>query len=184
MAIFFVLARPFVLNFFGNNWEGTIVPLQILSISVMFHVMISGNSVLVNSLGKPNIVFRLQIIKSVIYLPMLFFGIYYYGIVGAAWVVLINKVLAVIIEQYVLIRIIKIMRSYQNWFLAILLPLIASTIAGLSAYSLYRSGIHYILAGIAFFIIYFLVMILISKDIFEELKKLMNKTKLFIKVKA
>jgi O-antigen/teichoic acid export membrane protein len=184
MTIFFVLGRPFVLNFFGNNWEGTIAPLQILSISVLFHVMISGNSVLTNSLGKPNIVFRLQVIKSVIYLPMLFLGIYYYSIAGAAWVVLINKALAVILEQYVLIKIVKIMKSYQNWVIAILLPLIASTIAGLSAYSLYQSGVHYIIAGIVFLFVYFLAMILISKDILEETRKIMIKTKLLIKVKV
>ena len=181
MSFFIVFGRPFILNFFGNNWIQAVVPLQILSASVMFHLMISGNSVLTTSLGRPNTVFVIQVIKSIIYLPMLFVGIYYYSIMGASVVVLINKILAVFFEQYVLTKILKIMRSYKEWLLAITCPFLGSAVAGTFSYMLYSKGINYIVAGLSFLLIYVLTLLLISKDLGIEGRKLVNKLRLAVK---
>lgn len=103
MMIFVLYAEPIIRVFFGEKWMDTVLPLQILSVSVIFHMMVSSNTSLIRGMGKPGLEFRLQLFKSlVLYIPLIFFGTTYFGTTGAAAAILINKVLSVIIAQYFL----------------------------------------------------------------------------------
>ncbi|MDM8176665.1 lipopolysaccharide biosynthesis protein [Olivibacter sp. 47] len=129
MTAFCALAEPIILVFFGDKWEMAIEPLRILAIAVMFHMMVNSNTALIRGVGRPGLEMKLQLVKAVIFLPMLLAGIYYYGIIGAAWAILLNKVIAVLIAQYTFNKLLAIKVSTKEFLVAIKDPWIASLLA-------------------------------------------------------
>jgi len=109
MGILFVLAQPIIFNFFGAKWSETVEPLQIISISVIFHMMVNSNTVLIRGMGKAKLEFLIQLFKALfLFLPAISIGVYYYGIVGAAYAILFNKIASVIIAQVYLKKLVDI----------------------------------------------------------------------------
>lgn len=174
MVFMFALAEPFILDFFGNKWVDAIRPLQILSLSVMVHMLVNSNTSLIRGMGRPDLEMKLQIFKSVLFLPVLAVGIHYYGINGAAWAVLINKILIVIIAQYTFNYLLKMKVSISEFLSAIKAPWTAALSAYSVAYALYYLlGIHFIIAGVALFSVYALVIwLMMSGELKKELKAL------------
>ena len=171
MVFFIMEGSPFIIHVFGNKWQGTVVPLQILSLSVMFHMLISGNTALLRGLGFPGLEMKQQVLKAVIFLPSLAVGIYYGGIIGAAWAILLNKFIGVLIAQYTFKYLIPIKISAKEFTVAIKAPLIAAAAAFLVAYLLRFISIHYLIAGVLICICYCGVIWLFMQ----------NELKLFIK---
>lgn len=169
IMIFMVsLGKPFVLGVFGSKWENTIAPLQVLSLSVMVHMLVNSNTALIRGIGRPDLEMKLQLLKALIFLPMLYFGIVYNGVMGAAWAVLINKVIAVIIAQYTFNYLLNIKIGAVEFLSAIKAPWIASILAYSIVYVLYSlMNVNYIVVGIALFLTYGFT---IWKMMGEELK--------------
>lgn len=167
MVFFAVSGEAFIISFFGEKWRETVLPLQILAVSVMFHIMVTGNTSLIRGLGRPGLEMKLQIVKAAIFLPMLIAGIYFYGIAGAAWAILINKIIIVIIAQYTFSRLITVKISTLEFLLTLKAPLLASCVSFLIAYALNFSGINYLIGLLALFSSYASVVWLFMH---EELK--------------
>ncbi|MDR1417609.1 MAG: lipopolysaccharide biosynthesis protein [Endomicrobium sp.] len=109
MLTLFLFAEELVPLFFGNQWGDAIIPLRILSLSVMIVVLTHGYNLLFRSTGRPKYEFKIQRITSlVIYLPCLVLGIYLYGIIGAAAGVLLSRLINFFIHQYILKKYFKI----------------------------------------------------------------------------
>lgn len=174
MIFFCMLGRPFLLDFFGANWEQTILPLQILSVSVMFHMMVSGNTALLRGLGRPGLEMKLQIIKTVIYVPVLAVGVIYYGAAGAAAAVLINKIVGVVIAQYVFSKLLTVKINYNELLSSLKVPVIASLGAFLSVWLTQLLGLHYLIGAAALFLSYCLLIWMLMGG---ELKILWNQFK-------
>jgi Membrane protein involved in the export of O-antigen and teichoic acid len=174
MMFFMVLGEDFVSSFFGAKWGGLGEPLQILAVSVMFHMMTSGNNALIRAMGKPNIEFKIQLFKSIIYIPMLVYAIIYHGIIGAAWVVLINKILAVFFAQFTINRVLG---RNLNSLLAkeLTAPIFSVIVAGVLAYSANYYGIHIVITTIVLFLTYIIIIALMRKDVYGEVKSLILK---------
>src|SRR5690606_9240909 len=100
MLFFIAFADTVIIPVFGDKWFEAIVPLKILSVAVMVHMMVNSNTALIRGLGKPGLEMKLQVLKAVIFLPLIYMGIKYYGLSGAAGAILLNKIIAVIIAQY------------------------------------------------------------------------------------
>ena len=100
MLLLFLLAEPFILSFFGAKWVNSILPLKILAVSIMVQMLVNSNTVLIRALGRPGLEMKLQLLKAVVYMPALAYGVYKYGIVGASWAVLFSRVFNVLIAQY------------------------------------------------------------------------------------
>lgn len=155
MVLLLVLAEPIILNIFGDKWHDSIAPLKILSVSVMVHMLVNSNTALIRGLGKPGLEMKLQLFKSFIFIPTLVFGIYTNGIIGAAWSILINKVIAVVIAQYTFNRLINIKISAKEFLNEIKTPWIASILSFSLGYFLYSNlHVHYIITGISIVLIY------------------------------
>jgi teichuronic acid exporter len=149
VMIFFIMeGNSFVVHVFGSKWQGTVVPLQILSLSVILHILVSGNTALLRGLGHPGLEMKQQVLKAVIFLPSLAVGIYYGGIIGAAWAILLNKLIGLFIAQYTFIYLIPIKISAKEFVIAIKAPLIAAACAFLIAYLLTFINVHYLIAGV------------------------------------
>lgn len=164
MTFLAVLGKPFILNLFGDKWSESIIPLQILAVSVMFHMMISGNNALIRGMGKPALEFRIQIVKTIIYLPLLVIGIYYYGLIGASLAVLFNKIIAVFFAHYAINIVLDKSIKYGDLLYEIYPPTLGALISGFMVYWANYLGVNYIFCGIILFFIYSLIVYLLRRD--------------------
>lgn len=180
MVFFILLADPVIIRVFGEKWIDSISPLQILSGSVMVHMMVNSNTSLIRGIGRPDLEFKIQLVKAIIFVPVLILGVLKFGIVGAAYATLINKVMAVIIAQYTFNNLLKIKISTLEFLKAVKEPWIASFISFTICYSLLHfMGLNYIVTSILFFILYGLSIWWLMKaelaSIIKELKQLKTK---------
>ncbi|NIJ54979.1 lipopolysaccharide biosynthesis protein [Dyadobacter arcticus] len=180
MVFFVALGSPFIVNIFGDKWQDSVIPLKILSISVMVHMLVNSNTALIRGMGRPGLELKLQLFKAVIYIPILMTSIYYYGIVGAAYAILINKVFAVILAQYTFNNLLNIKISALEFFSAVKTPWIGAIVAFVIS-SIFHEyfHVHYIVTGTILFVSYVLTIWLIMgkefKAQFAELKFLKKK---------
>jgi O-antigen/teichoic acid export membrane protein len=176
MVFMAALGEPFILTFFGEKWSESIPPLKVLSIAVMVHMMVNSNTALIRGMGRPDLEMKLQLFKAFIFVPMLASAIYYYGVMGAAYAVLINKIIAVIIAQYTFNNLLNLKVKTSEFIEAVKVPWIAAVAAYLTAYSCYTVlHFHYFVAAALLFLIYVAVIWLLMMD---ELKAQIKDLKL------
>ncbi|WP_439481755.1 lipopolysaccharide biosynthesis protein [Cyclobacterium plantarum] len=181
MMILILFAEPIILVFFGDKWVDTIIPLQILSFSVIFHMMVSSNTSLIRGMGKPGLEFRLQLFKSlVLYIPLIFFGTRYYGTAGAALAILVNKILSVFIAQYFLKKLLGIsLGALFDATKPALVSLVVSSIGGAISYNVLE--IHWIMSACISILLYVVSLyFMVGKEIRAELAG-MDKLKTVLK---
>jgi len=154
MGILFVLSDPIIVDFFGLKWNETIIPLRIISLSVIFHMMVNSNTVLIRGMGKVKLEFMIQLFKALfLFLPAITFGVYYYGIIGAAYAILFNKIISVFIAQIYLKKLVDI--TYKDLFDSLKVSLTSLFLTILLGELMFNTfGVHYILTGIAMILTY------------------------------
>lgn len=92
MTFLLLFAKPIV-NAFGKEWEEAIVPLKILAIAMMVHLLVNSFTALIRGLGKPRLEMKIIIfLTTFVLFPALYIGITNYGLVGAAYAILLNKI--------------------------------------------------------------------------------------------
>jgi teichuronic acid exporter len=167
MIFLFALGRPFTLHVFGAKWNESIVPLQLLAVAVMIHMLVNSNTSLIRGMGRPGLEMKLQIVKAIVFVPMLVAGIYAYGVIGAAWAVLINKVIAVMIAQYTFNKLLNIKISTVEFFQAVKAPWLGGAVAYVVTFITYNLfHLHYIPCGILLFISYsFCIWLLLGAEL-------------------
>lgn len=175
MIFFVVEGGPFIVNVFGAKWHDTVAPLKILSGSVMFHILVSGNTSLLRGLGRPGMEMKQQILKALIFLPSLALGIYYYGIVGAAWAILLNKIIVVLVAQYTFHFLISVKISIIEFIVALKAPLVASIACFAITYLLNMAGVNYIICGLSLFILYAAIIYLMMGTEFKNVVHALRK---------
>ncbi|PKV62619.1 lipopolysaccharide biosynthesis protein [Pontibacter ramchanderi] len=180
MLFFIVLGEPFVLGFFGEKWIGTILPLKILSVSVMLHMLVSSHAILIRGIGKPGAEMKMQFLKALLYVPSISVGIYFYGIVGAAWAYVLNKTLEVAIAQFYLNKLLHV--SLKDLLVTMRPVLLASAAAFIVSFLLYSLKLHYLLCAAALGLTYGGLIWLFLKD--ELTEQLHNFSSTFRKKKS
>src|SRR5690606_1538047 len=149
MLLFFTLAEPFVLNFFGEKWHDSIIPLQILAAYIIIQMLVNSNTVLIRVLCRPVLEMKLHIVKAIVYIPTLAYGVYIGGIIGAAWAVFFNKIFNVIVAQYAFKYLLDIKISTQELINEVKAPVIASSMAyGIGFLLLNIANVNFIIVGI------------------------------------
>jgi teichuronic acid exporter len=154
MLFLVLLGAQFVIYIFGAKWQGAIIPLQILSVSVMFQMMVSGNTALIRGLGKPGLDMKLQIFKAAVFVPTLAYATIYYGILGASIAVLFNKFLLVVIAQFTFNFLLPVKISTAE-LLKALYPCVAASVATTIVYLIGNAiGMHFLFLGVLLFASY------------------------------
>ncbi|WP_454802319.1 lipopolysaccharide biosynthesis protein [Mucilaginibacter phyllosphaerae] len=172
MLFFAILGGPFVVKIFGMKWQSAIVPLQYLSVSVMFQMMVSGNTALIRGLGKPGLDMKLQILKAALFLPTLAYATINYGILGASIAILFNKFLLVVIAQvtfrYFLTVKITTVELFKALYPCLLAAFISATLCLAGSYL----GLNFLIAGILLLISYSItVWFMIGQELKSMLKR-------------
>ncbi|TSD67726.1 lipopolysaccharide biosynthesis protein [Inquilinus sp. KBS0705] len=175
MIYFAVEGEAFIVHVFGAKWFDTVAPLKILSVSVMLHILVSGNTALLRGLGRPGLEMKQQIWKALIFLPSLAIGIYYYGVVGAAWAILLNKFIIVLFAQYTFNYLIPVKISLTEFIGAIMAPLVAAVTALIVTLAAKALGVHYLITGVLTVISYFAIIWLMMKAELLQLLKAFKK---------
>jgi len=174
MAVFVVYGKEIVLSFWGDKWLDTIGPLRVLSVSVMFHMMVNSNTVLIRGLGYPKLEMNLQLLKAVIFVPTLIFGVMKWGIIGAAYAVLINKVFAVVLAQYTFNYLIDLKIKTLEFINALKVPLMSLSFALCTGLICKYFDINFIIGSTALLVVSAITTWIMMG---EEIMALMNRKK-------
>ncbi|WP_162419558.1 lipopolysaccharide biosynthesis protein [Cyclobacterium roseum] len=128
MTFLLLFADEIIIGFFGIKWQATVVPLQILSVAIMVHSVVNSFTSLIRGLGKPKLEMKIIVsLTLLVLIPGLSIGIYYFGIEGAAYAILLNKVALATIGLIVLKREINL--NPKEVFYAIKSALIGISLA-------------------------------------------------------
>src|SRR5690606_6642194 len=166
MIFLLVYGHQLVYSFWGEQWHDTIAPLKILAVSVMFHMMVNSNTVLIRGLGYPKLEMTLQLVKAIMFIPFLIVFIKLWGITGAAWAVLVNKVMAVGLAQYTFNSLINVKISARRFMKALQTPSLAAALSFALGYLLEEYRVHFLIGGTIMFIAYaFMVWVFLKHEI-------------------
>jgi O-antigen/teichoic acid export membrane protein len=103
MTYLLLFAEDIILGFFGDKWSLAILPLRILSFAMMIHLLVNSFASLLRGLGKPHLEMKIIMGTTLfILIPSLYWGVHFYGLVGASVAILINKIILVIIALNIL----------------------------------------------------------------------------------
>jgi teichuronic acid exporter len=169
MLFFIAFADTVIIPIFGDKWVEAVVPLKILSLAVMVHMMVNSNTALIRGLGKPGLEMKLQVLKAVIFLPLIYLGVRNYGLIGAAGAILLNKIIAVIIAQYTFKKLLTVKIDTAEFLHAIKFPWLSSMITYFAVFVMLNYlGVHFMVAAVFLFVVYGILIYIFSG---KELKK-------------
>lgn len=107
MGVLFVFCDPLIQVLFGEKWIDSVPIVKILCGATFFHMLVNSNTTLIRGKGYAGLEFGLQLFKGFcIFLPSVYLGLIYFGVNGAAYAVMLNRLLAIPLAYYVLYRII------------------------------------------------------------------------------
>jgi teichuronic acid exporter len=92
-------ANSVVLTFVGEKWTPTIPILQLICFSVMLYPLHSINLNMLSVIGRSDIFLNLEIIKKVLIIPVVIFGIYF-GLRGLLFGMIGHSILAFFINSF------------------------------------------------------------------------------------
>lgn len=169
-----VLADLIIPLVYGEKWRPSILPLQIIIVFVLFRVFTSPGGQVLFAVGKPNVLFKFNLIQA----PFLLAGVYigsYYGIVGAAigmsGVLIVGSLfLAYIFTQPIGLSVGDVLRviipaTASSAFMAVALEVLKGILLGSGMKNYFALAIL-LPAGIG---VYFLVLLLFFRDDFRFL---------------
>lgn len=98
----------------GKNWLPLVVPLKILAVANIFTAVYGITYPLFNSVGRPDINFKMTMTKLFLSLPLFYFGIKFWSTNGAAAV---DAVISLVLLLYVVWEARKILKLSYKMFL-------------------------------------------------------------------
>jgi len=93
------IAKPLVVVLIGDKWEPSVIYLQLLCLVGMFYPLHALNLNILQVLGRSDLFLRLEIIKKLLVIPVLFVGIVF-GIKSMIAGMLINTIIAFYLNSF------------------------------------------------------------------------------------
>jgi O-antigen/teichoic acid export membrane protein len=100
MILLMIVAQPLICLLYGSKWEASSPYFQILCISGLIYAVNTLNTNVIKSLGKGKIYFVIQIVKRLIGIGLILFGMRF-GIFGLLWAVASVSYISFIINALV-----------------------------------------------------------------------------------
>ncbi len=133
MAGMAAAADTMIYAFYGPGWEDAVAPFRILCIYGAIHAVVTINGYMFNGIGRPDVGFRISIIRVVSILILIVPAIKLWGTVGAAWAmsfVMFTNLL------YGLYQVVKVMEAGKLEVIRPLLPAVLKSIVAAVAIGL------------------------------------------------
>ncbi|MFN3757278.1 MAG: oligosaccharide flippase family protein, partial [Flavobacterium sp.] len=180
MGVLFV-STELVTYIFGEKWIGSLLVVKIIAVSVVIQIVTNSFSTIMRANNKSYLEFKLQALKVfVFYLPLIFIGTYYYGLIGCSIAVVVARFIINLINLWALHSYLKIasmgiLKSFAKGILPTFLAVIMTLLLfyAFSTHSLWFS----LLKTIILLIITLLATWLINKNDLMNLIKLTKKRK-------
>ena len=166
MACLIVLGDELVPYFFGDKWDATILPLKILAFAVIIDVFTISYYLLYRSMGKPKQELKIQLfISLIIYAPSVVVGVYHNGIVGAAYGILIARLISFFVIMFMLNKLFQL--TFIELFNAIKKVVLVNAGIGVIMFLLFKYIELHVLLELTFFILSYCLAIILffKKDI-------------------
>lgn len=105
MVIFFLmlllaaLAKPIILFLYTSKWAGAVIYMQLISFSLMFEHINGINMNIFNVKGRSDIVFKLEVVKCLIFLSLLLLSIRF-GVIALCVAMIVYTQIAIILNTW------------------------------------------------------------------------------------
>ena len=137
VAILMILYADKIVPFlFGDAWLEAVAPVQILSLASMLFALTGDPSVVLRSIGRPNIAFYISFWNTILVgIPAIVIATMSFGVNGAAWAIVFHYGSSRIIAQYylrreILVSEISILKSVLPAFLVVVTILLIGYFLG------------------------------------------------------
>jgi teichuronic acid exporter len=95
----FASADSFIISLIGEKWEPSVIYLKLLCLAGMLYPFHSINLNVLNVLGRSDLFLKLEILKKILLIPILFAGVFF-GIKTMIYLMIVNSVIAVFINSF------------------------------------------------------------------------------------
>jgi O-antigen/teichoic acid export membrane protein len=131
--LFIGLAEDFILLFFGEKWIEAAPPLRILSLASMIFAISGTPALVLKGIGKPGVSFYLNLFNTLfVALPLIYFGLKYYGLEGVAWATCIHYTTSRITFHYYMKKHIQL--TDREVYRTLRMPVLAAALMLASIY--------------------------------------------------
>lgn len=120
----------FLLFLFGEKWAESLIIIRIISLSVIVQIITASFPSLLRANNLPGLEFKVQLIKVLVfYLPLIFIGVKYYGIIGAAIAVLVSRIIGaimnlIVLEKWLDLSSVKVLKEFFKGLLPSLIAIL------------------------------------------------------------
>lgn len=168
------VAEPLVLLAFGEKWQDSILPMQLLTIALPLRGLEAMSTPMLRAMGRPDISLRISVTACFVVIPALVLGVVSFGISGAAaaWAVAYPIVFCIVVS---LISRTLALRRAELWITLIRPVVSAAIMATIVITSVYyfmgaNKPLWQLLAGIGSGVVSYLAIIrIVDVGTFREL---------------
>ena len=107
VVLILLFINELLFSLYGDKWSSSIIYIKILSIAFLIGSTVHSNTILLRSIGLPGKELKIQLLKILIFLPLIYFSTFYYGLIGTSISILIYIVITVIIALYIFKSLLK-----------------------------------------------------------------------------
>ena len=167
-GLIFVLAPDFTMIFLGEKWMPMVPAMQVLVWWGVIRGIVGAISPIFQSLGKPNIVTKLQATQMIVLFVLIYPLTVYWGILGTSLAVFLSALAMFFIRNHILTKTIKC--KFKYFYKLILIPLAFTTVCTFSIIYLksliiYSPNVSLLLFFVSIFILTFLFLVYIGDRI-------------------
>lgn len=126
MVSLFVISHPLLVLLFSEKWLPSVPYFQILCFAGMIYTLQTTSQNILKVKGKSRLLFRLELIKKVIQLLMIVISLYFWGMIGLVWSIVVYYYFSFFLNNYIVGRVInyglnqQIVDLYAAFFASIL----------------------------------------------------------------
>jgi O-antigen/teichoic acid export membrane protein len=164
---FMIVVDDFLAAFFGTKWAAAAFPIRLMMVFIVLMALGGTPAIVLKSVGKVALTFRLQLVRSVIFkIPLTIVGIYWGGLDGFVLGLAFSQLAILLIDYLAVSKEIDL--KVREWFFAITTPLISAGVMGASLVLLDKlkwenSVAHLVFLGVVAGSVYMVAFILAEK---------------------
>jgi len=145
-----VVAHSLIIVLYGSRWTPAAPLLSVLAIAGMFWPLHVLNLAAIGALGRSDLVFKLEIVKRVVSIPLIVVGSFY-GVLAVAWAVLVSSVFGVIVNTWYSHKLLNygVLAQLRDQSATLLLSAIAAAVAWLASHWLAHAPLALAVAVLA-----------------------------------